>query len=291
MFNMNIALVESPFQLLQALEILNSNGKCIFLIRLNNIEKNNKQLKEIISKFKVPNVLYIHSHNKFNLIFYFVPLLLAMRLSQRIYIGDENSFIFRVIRRFLSFEKIYLLDDGVATLIASRNYGYKRYTIFENVKGIKNTLNYCQNILEKEEKERRVNVIIGGKLVEEGICAQDCYHDILQEIIGDFDSSPIIYIPHRGESVKNIVCLSQKFDFEILQNNLPAELIGLEFKIDPICVVSVLSTALYSMSLIYKNTDFKVYPLKNSDVLSRQDAIKNLYEQMKLNTNFFEHKE
>lgn len=283
--------MESPFQLIQALEIAGAPEKYLLIIRLNNIERNNIQLKEMVSLFALSNVIYMNARYKPVLLFYAIPFLLIAAVAKRCYVGDENSIVFKLLKRLIQHRKVWLLDDGVATLNSKENFGFKRLTIFRTVKGIHNDLKKCRDLIQSKSIYREVNIIVGSKLVEEGICTKEVYYSILETMAEDIglQNTKIIYVPHRGESESNLMEILERFNFELVDNSLPIELIALEFDVQPIRVVSVLSTALYSMSLIYENAEFRVYPLNFDSIDSRREGIESLYRDMRKNTTFFDY--
>lgn len=283
--------MESPFQLIQTIDLVSESKNNILVVRLNELERNNLQLKKIVELFGLADVRYLKTKYKFSLLFYFFWILFFAIKSNELYIGDENSIVFRMLKRIVDNKKIWLLDDGVSTLNSEANSIFKRLTIFSNVGGSHNSLGACRSLIESRSGNRRVNLVVGSKLVEEGICSKEIYHSLLEEILDDAqrDGIDIVYVPHRGEAIDNVREVSEKFDFDVVENSLPIELISLEFDILPIKVFSVLSTALYSMSLIYDNTEFRVYPLKLEDIVSRRNAIENLYRDMRENTKFFDY--
>lgn len=279
---MNVVLAESPFQLLQGIELETKNEKKIYLIRLNNNERNNKQMREMLNLFKISNVIFIRSNFKFFLIFYMPFVLIFAILSNRFYVGDENSIFFRVVKRYVTKAKFFLLDDGVATLNSGTCRVYKRITIFEGVLGIRNKLDNARLFIEQVDKSITVDVIVGGKLVEENICSSDTYEAILSQMIDDLQgNNKIVYVPHRGENLEKLKKLGEKYGFDVYLNELPIELIGFELKANIASIVSVLSTALFSMSLIYRDAFIKVYPLSSHAIYSRKSQIENIYNIMR----------
>lgn len=283
--------MESPFQLIQALEIAGAPEKYLLIIRLNDIERNNIQLKEMVSLFALSNVIYMNARFKLVLLFYAVPFLLMAAAAKKCYVGDENSIVFKLLKRIIQNKKVWLLDDGVATLNSKENASFRRLTIFRTVEGVHNDLKKCRDLIQSKPIFREVNIIVGSKLVEESICTKEVYYSILEAMAEDIglQNTEIIYVPHRGESESNLTEILERFNFELVNNSLPIELIALEFDVQPIRVVSVLSTALYSMSLIYENAEFRVYPLNFDSIDSRREGIESLYRDMRKNTTFFDY--
>lgn len=280
---MNLLLAESPFQLLQGVELECINGRTIYIVRTNSNKRNNSQMRELLRVFDISNVFFIGLGNKISLIIHIPFLFFLVLLSNRLYVGDENSILFRSLKRFMPKRKVVLLDDGVATLSLDASRDYKRFTIFDAVPGERNGLNKARLLVEQVQKTSSIDVIVGGKLVEENICSIATYEKILDQMLTDLQGSNnrTIYIPHRGEDLGRLKEWSNKYDFEIYLNELPIELIGFELRADVVSVLSVMSTALFSMSLIYREARIKVYPLDPNSILNRVAPIENLYKIMR----------
>ena len=278
---LNVFYIESPFQLLQAAEFSDVANSQVFIVRMNGEAKNDRQMKEMVGLFEISSVVFLKIGNRFAAFLHIFPLFLFFIFSKKIYFGDENSIFFRILGPFFK-KKLKLLDDGVATLNSNLKNEYERITIFSKVHGQKNKLSKCRDIVESTDSQEQVDIIIGSKLVECGICSRESYHSILENIAMTNKSSHrrAIYIPHRGESEKNIDCIANRFGMDIVSTNLPVELIGYELKVCPVNVYSVMSTALFSMSLVYEEAKMKVIPLRSDEILSRKESIENLYSVM-----------
>jgi len=284
-----IMFVESPFQLLQAVEYLHKKNieDYSLFIRLNQVEENNRQLRAVLSWAA------IQSDSIFKLEFSYHSLLCLTRLfvhvvtGHNIVFGDENSVVFRALSYFLKREKVTLLDDGVATLMSNRDSIYLRFSIFFGKADIFNTFDYLRSQLI-DENRREVNIIIGGKLVEEGICSKETYMHVLSRMVTDAKENgfPIVYIPHRGEHDANLEELKANFSIDIIRNTMPIEMIGLECGCTPVALFSVLSTALFSLSLIYKNTKLNLYPIPPDLLIKRKEYILRLFEIMRASPRF-----
>lgn len=282
---MKTYFVESPFQLLQAVEyvMLDKDLSHNVIIRLNGIERNDTQLINIVNLFGLKGVRYFNLKSKESIIFYLFPLLFYALFSKEFVVGDENSFIFRLIRLFSSKNKITILDDGVATFNSKYKNKYRRFTVFRNVLGVFNSFTECRRINKSCSINEEVNVIIGGKLVEENICSKAVYHQLIEKmmVFTSLNKKKTIYVAHRGEDFNNIKEIRSKFNVDVFLNQLPIELLGYEASVKPILVMSVLSTALYSMSSIFDSADFYVFPLELSNIYNRKESIESLYNVMR----------
>ncbi|MDK2776151.1 MAG: hypothetical protein KYX62_00605 [Pseudomonadota bacterium] len=279
--------VESPFQLLQAVELTKESKNIRFLIRLNDQRQNNEQLKQLVSLFNLNKVHYLTMGAKVMVGIAFIPILICSYLAQVVYIGDENSIVFRLLKGLVPKGKIVLLDDGVATLNSKLGARYKRFSIFNTVNGSGNYLSESKKLVEAVNSPEPVNIIVGSKLVEEEICTKESYFSLLENmLLNSAADLRTLYVPHRGENESNLQDICSRFGVGIVSNRLPIELVGYEFSVRPVNICSVLSTALFSMSLIYDNANIRVCPLKSEDILSRNESIEKLYSLMKESSMF-----
>ena len=283
----NLFYIESPFQLMQVYEILTLQGniKYKILIRLIHLNIGNQQLKNLVKVFRFNDVEYFPCNSnsmvrtKINLIALAIRTLRESLASSDIYIGDENSIIFKLIRNFIGKDKIILLDDGVATLNTKlENQLYRRFTIFKN--GAMCNVNEFRNIgnfINRGTERNNVHLIVGSKFVEEGIITRECYFKVLKKMIKTQDKNKdFIYVPHRGESVDNLERIKNDLGLHVVKTSLPIEFIRYELGIVPMTVHTILSTSIFSMQLIYKETGFITYKVKDREILSRRQAILNL---------------
>ena len=90
--------------------------------------------------------------------------------SKKIFIGDENSRVYKIIKYFL-FSSVIYMDDGVAT-INSKNNNVPRFSIF-NTKNIylKNDFSQLSKFLNKKliDSEKKIALVVGTKAIEEHI--------------------------------------------------------------------------------------------------------------------------
>lgn len=279
-----IVYVDSPFQLMQAYELerIKPNIKNIF-VRFNDQAENNEQLTNIIDIFDMVNVRTIRISNLYQKIYYYLKFTIMAFFYTEFVIGDSNSALFKLLIRFHPAKKFILLDDGVATINSPKeNAIFRRFTIFPNY-----VTTSIQNDFSRLRKNFNNNgdlmhVIVGGKFIDEGICSASTYYQALSCIINNLDENvAIVYIPHRGESNEQLDSLKKKFSIDIRRTRLPIELISIELNISPASISNVLSTAIYSMKIIYGNVPIYTYQLDKELILNRRDAMINLYSQMR----------
>lgn len=275
--------VESPFQLIQVYEVIQEKKITNFTlwVRLNEVSANNEQIKKLAKALSLPVSKYLNCFSVISCVFLSFLLLANSFFFKSLYIGDENSKVFRLIKRFIPIQKVTLLDDGVATINQNpKNKRYARFSIFDN----KDTTHFnaftCLKrfIFSNLEDPKPVNVIVGSKFVEAGICSQEVYLEAIKMMINHkplFD--PIIYIPHRGEAVDNLERIRLETGVDVVITDLPIELIAYELNVKPVNIYSLLSTAVFSMKLIYSESSFELFKLPNRVILSRKEALINIY--------------
>ncbi|BAK72691.1 hypothetical protein [Arcobacter sp. L] len=201
---MNLYIVESPFQLLSAVEASKyfNNEKSLFVIKYNKKESNVIQLKKIKDLFKLNNVIEIKpllSNFDSNL----QLLLLLKKFDKekknfnRIFIGEYRSFHMRKFFDYFSKAESYCLDDGNIT-----------YQIFQLIKEKKDEYYFNNGIkgLIKEIVYKMQPILFGLNNLEikRNIKLFTCF-DIPKEnkhIIHDFSN---IKKEYKVSNSKNIV--------------------------------------------------------------------------------------
>lgn len=281
-------ILESPFQMLQAIELINQKKIIDFeiVIRKNSNEVNNSQIVELVKLFTYEGncrsfrTLSFYSKASLLLIIFFKAF-----SHDKLVFGDSNSYLFRFIKFLFRKKKFLLLDDGVATINDSgKNYKYQRFTIF-------NCLQYKRNnefqFLSSFNANSHINnlgsgsLIVGTKAVEEGILTKNVYHKFISDalkISREF-SHQILYIPHRGESDENIKEISAQ-GLRVYRPKYPIELIGYELCIEVKSITSLFSTALYSMAIIYPSSKITAIELESNLILKRRQSIEQIYKHL-----------
>lgn len=296
---MALFLVESPFQLLCALEAEDhfKFSESYFLIRLSGEKRNDEQLLRLSNEFlkeKNYKILFIRSKKKslkdyarFFLYkgFFFVRLLRA----EKIFVGNIESRFLNYLIKGISKNKIILLDDGAKTLIIHTKYAdnkcYNLFTIYDlmpykNQKIYKNQFLRLKRNFSNYEVETEV-LFLGTKLTELGFVTHQQYISYLKKIVDYFDTKKIIYIPHRGEDINKLKTLQTEIpQLSITKLNFPVELYGLNFFKKPSIVASFYSTALLTIKYIY-NCDIVSFKYDYGDSKNKDDIdqVYNFYEK------------
>jgi len=279
--------IESPFQLMQAFELVDSFSDYRVVIRLGPSEPNNSQLKNLVSLFKLHNVTYVYCVSQYQCSILVIKFIVSSLRCSNIFIGDENSRVFKIVRYFLARDKVILLDDGVATINSKpENKLYRRFTLFDSEQedNMVNRFERIRSFIGRQQQTRSISVIVGGKLVEEGIVSRETYLKVIGKMVSNSDNSlDLIYIPHRGEKSENLEILKRSFGVSIVRTRFPIELIEYELNSKLISIHSTFSTAIFSMGVIVKDVKILVYQIEEDKILSRGRAIKNQYSRIESN--------
>ncbi|WP_166644557.1 hypothetical protein [Halomonas ventosae] len=275
---------------MQAYEYIKIN-ECenyFILCRKNALQKNNLQM---LSLSKFLNIPISRMRQKRSLLLLVVASLFFSIRCDKVVFGDENSILFKIVKLFVNSSKIIMLDDGVASVNSSSTW--TRFTIFPAPGCIDNDFRYLSKLIvnAKVSASEGKIIIVGGKLSEVGICTKEDYFQCLDFVINDIrlkypKAIEIIYIPHRGESNYNCYftqTIRERYNVKVSENELPVELVEVEFGINILLVASFISTAIFSMSLIYKEAEFVFYEIPDCHIISRKESVLGLYEYLHKN--------
>ena len=198
---------------------------------------------------------------------------------EHIYYGDENSKFFK-ISRILFENKIILLDDGVATINSSELsiprfsiFNYHNNTTINSWRALRTLIKHRELVTEK------YSLIIGSKVVEEGIMSPNTYERFISHA-RTITSGKMYYIPHRGENKNNLDSILKKYNIEIYSPRAPIEIVALLFNSAPEKIISMFSTALFSMQQIYKESLIFSIRIDDELFLKRKKQIINIYKKI-----------
>ncbi len=293
MFNHSpVFYIESPFQLLQVYEVirLKKMNQCQILIKLNDNSLNNNQMKALVVFFNLDNVTYYSFSSALATVFHIYAIATKCLFASSLYVGDHNSPVFWLLKPIFSKHRTVLMDDGVGTVIDGRQLGYTRFSIFDGINDHTVVNNF--DALSKKmavNQHKKIDIILGGKLVEAGISTSKDYLDMIESIllfIKRRSSRDIIYVAHRGEEISNLRLIEKKLNLEVIRPNYPVELIAEELKVEPRLVGTVLSTAVFSMSKIYNRSKFFILKPKEGSIKQRKKYIDSLFYYIDKCTGF-----
>jgi len=295
--NKNVLIVvESPFQLLCAYEAIHSlklNYKLI--VRLSGHINNDQQLKQMADNLSFSNVIFIKIKTKkdvlslLNMTIFYIQL--YFRQFDYYYFGDYLSGFLKLSSKFINRKKIFLLDDGVATLkiqqqFLQNNSPLNLYTVFD-IKAM-----HMQKILKhrflhltnhfKNSNIINKNIYIGENLVELSILDAKKYLDIVREVAKE--SKELFYFPHRLSSPDILNEIKKIKNISIVYPDVCIEYYVLKEGILPSKVYSILSTALFTLNILFPKSNIIAYkPIFN--VTKRSEDIEHLFNIMKLDTS------
>lgn len=308
----NLFVLRSPLQIINAVEAINyfKLKNNILVLIYNRLDSNTKQMKSLLETVKFDKVIHVEEafRSKY---FKYVKLIKDLKQQEYNYIFvGELGISYKTIIANTEKKKVFLLDDGTATIEYYNKFirhdKYNKYNFreirflfsglkfkvkdkinlftyfdLEPVHGIdviRNDLSYLKSNYMKEAK-RDDNVIYFIGQPVDGFMDIGFYRDSIEELIKRFNKR-IIYVPHRSEGQEQQDTLSLIYSdlFTIKKPDMPLELYFLENNIYPTHIISYLSTALITLSIIYENckVDFIKIP-KSSINKKRIERIENCY--------------
>ncbi|AFL69179.1 polysialyltransferase family glycosyltransferase [Sulfurospirillum barnesii] len=305
----NLFIIRSPLQILNAYEAiahfeLKHN---IFLIVQNHLEKNNVQMREMLSMCEYEELIEMPP-SKSN---YFRYVALTLKLKKQrynfIFFGNLGSFQ-KLLLANLEYEKSYLLEDGTSTLVFHKELSEEKqhvswrdirfllaglhikrkkpvdyFTIFDLERKGKEEivqhsfeylkLRFCQKFLLTNEI-----YFLGQNLVKSGWVSEEAYVYYIKTIKNYFKNEKIIYIPHRAEMIDSKLRRIEDENFIIFENTMPIELYFMQQKIKPKKILSFYSTSLFTLAKIFDKTL----------VISYGICLENIKMKKKMRASFIE---
>lgn len=179
------------------------------------------------------------------------------------------------------------MDDGVAT-INSQNHNVARFTIFnkDNI-FLKNDFSQLNRFLNKKlpNSEKKIALIVGTKAIEEKILSKEDYFRFINCSIEFANNLEIYYWPHRGESRQTIEYVKNHANIKVVNPTLPIELVSLLIHANPEIIISMFSTALFSLKKIYPKASLTAIQMDDDCYLERKESIINMYKYFTKNTD------
>lgn len=304
----NIFVVTTPFQFLSGLEAIHKFKlkNNILIIIDNKLENNTKQLTILIEKYSklFDNVIRFGFENKSK---FLKNVLLIKRLQKQtyncIFIGDLGS-IQKVYISTLISKNVYLLDDGAKTLliyneIKNKNFFLKKgfrqfrfnlfglktttnkridiFTFFnlenlDNSNVIKHNFEYFKYIYGLKEKQIEKKVyILGQPIVENKRVKIKSYEEYLNKVIDRYKDCQFYYLMHRREDIKQLESYSLKKNIDIIKSTIPGEIFFANMKNNPMAIIGVNTTLLFSLKKIYDNLDVLAYKFEKHNILKSEE--------------------
>lgn len=296
-----IFILESPLQMICGFEAINefNLNKVSIILRLAENGRNNEQMLKLnelfFSKFKVQKVFMKPKSRNILSILYCLYLTLYSTVTvcrnYSVFIGYFDSKFARLLTLFTPSKKKFFLDDGVASLMYSNGLLHSGASFFSffNLKTKKNTKNsfeYFSNFIlnsNNSDKNKKNSLIFIGTPISESssIVSFNEYLKIISYVKSKYESYSFLYFPHRREP-KDRIKVIEKMGFKILYNKLPIEMIGYEFsQYYPNVVVSLFSTALFTMYSIYKSEIIACELAMEKKDTSKKEHLVKIYSEVK----------
>lgn len=297
----NLFIIRSPLQILNAYEAiahfdLKHN---VFLIVQNHLDKNNVQMKEMLSMCEYEELIEMPP-SKSN---YFRYVALTRKLKKYhynfVFFGNFGSFQ-KLLLANLAYKKSYLLDDGAYTLEYHEGLpGTKQYTSIRDIRFLLAGLSIKRKkpvayftIFDLERKGEEEIVLhsfyhlkkgmgdiltlnnniyfLGQCFVSADVVSYEAYLHYIKIVKNDFKGEKIVYIAHRAEIITEELRTLEDENFKIFENTMPIEMYFISQKIKPKCVVSFYSTALFTLAKIFDKSIVKSYAICGEDLKAKR---------------------
>lgn len=308
----NLFVVRSPLQIINAIEAVNYfklTNSTLILIH-NRSLVNTEQMKRLIDIVSWEKIIHIEESYKSKFFKYLGVIKYLKKQPYKYVFLGELGISYKIIIANIKKEKVFLLDDGTATVDYYNKFirqdKYNKYNFREirflffglkikirdkinlftyfNLEPvnenqvIRNELAYLRmNYLDKAKKDSDVIYFIGQ--TSEVFMNIDMYIKDIENLIIKFNRK-IVYIPHRSESKEqeNAVLSIKSNLFTIKKLELPLELYFLYNNIYPLHIISYFSTALVTLSILFKECKAEYIKVsKNSINKKRIKNIENCY--------------
>lgn len=307
----NLFVIGSPLQFLNALEAINifKPKNIILVVIYNNIINNINQLEAQIEKMNFDEIIKIYP-SKIGKFFEYVKLVKYLKKYQydKIFIGETGS-AFRIILANVKKNKVFLLDDGTATIVdydkkikknKLNTYNYRElrfllvglklkvkdtinfFTYYElpfssKVEIFKNKLEYLKKDFKNNNKDYSDIIFFLGQPLSIFSDKKE-FNGCLENVIKKYKDKKIIYIPHRSEE-KSLIDIVKSIDerIEILDINQPIEQYFLNNGIYPKYVISYFSTALTTTRILFSDCVVEYIRIKNPSPIIDTKYLNTIY--------------
>lgn len=312
----NIFLINSPFQLLCAIEVIsafNCQNNVLVVFNKGKGETFNQisiVLEKYRSRFNHVEIIdrelesvsgWLDGFKKMEKLVNHYPVV------KRVFAGDYRSGLVRHFTNSVKSKEVILIDDGFAIINTNKKlnegsvYNFKDYIKYIFAKGgydfkskkeiiyfsifdkyldaQKVYTNYFNSLIDEQEWIDENSIYwLGSAIVEDKIVKEEYYFEKIGECLNTIrDDREVIYFPHRRENKDKLQGIVDRFGLKIKNPNLPIELYVLESKIRPEIVISFFSTALYSLNRILASTDVYYISIDEKELLRRNKEIDEIY--------------
>ncbi len=283
-----LGLVESPLQLLCLQEAVRFFGIADWAVFIRYSDMNRVQIQKVLDIFPdlKPHVLcsvYIGGAKK--ALFDYLKILgvysfffLMARRFSHILIGDYFSPFFKPIYRLFDKKKQCLIDDGTSSIVIQHFFSdltavdfftFFEFAPFKHQTLYPNRFSYLKQRFSHITYTDESILYLGA---EPGLKNPDDYFNLFQHIVDQYSDKSVVYIPHRQESPEKLALIVEKFPKVRVQKlDYPVELFGLFNDSIPTQIVSFMSTALLTLSVIYDKVSVQAYKFPGE--LLKEEAV------------------
>jgi hypothetical protein len=267
----SLFIVESPFQLLCAFEVITRYElNYVLILRMSGVGRNDEQLRvtarmlhiscvEIVARVGMLRKDLLRAWSEL------LPLL--ARRYRHVFLGSYYSGLIRLLRRVIRSGHTWLLDDGLATLRAQAEmvrtgkaenlvtclepHALPGQTILhhrlESITAL-NATNYVNQ-----------SIFLGQPYVELEMISNAVYDSIV-EACSKASVSSLIYVPHRSERTGRIAEMKLKFGLEIYEPPTCIELDLVKNGQIPRNVFTIMSTAGFTVARMFPEATVTLFP-------------------------------
>ena len=296
----NLIIIGSPLQLINAVEAVNffKLDNIVLVITFNGLLINNIQIEKESISFRCEEIIKIYPSSVSKFLQYLKLIKYLQKYKfEKLFIGELGS-AFRIILANIDKEKVFLLDDGTATIVdyerSIKINKINRYSLKElrfltfglkiKVKDKINLFTYynleklpgfevIKNNLEYMKKDFVLNNIDYDDTIFFFGQPSEIFSDkkelelYLYKIVNKFSDKKIFYIPHRSQTkdeINNIMLVNK--NIKILEINMPVERYFLDNGIYPKYAISYISTALTTTKILFPECNVNYTKIKNPNL-------------------------
>lgn len=327
---MNIFLVLSPLQLINALEakgFFGTKDNTLIVLRHTSQGYPLSMFKHLLNEADWDHVYYLSTFdsetvtlvNKVH--WHYLTFRMKLQLEKiahslgsvkGLFIGQYAEPIVRHFVNVLSYNTLYLVDDGTATLevnderakletgrgpltrtaMRSILLGLQRkqpkaltfFTVYDLTplpgdKIILNRYTHFRNDVVETSVSNEV-WFLGGPLVLDGYLSEEMCLCYLKEVRDFYRDRYFVYIPHSREPKATVELIRKLLDCEIRQFGLPVEFVLRDADPRPVELASFITSALTNCHILFGQTlQLTSFYLEPKDLLAHHGIVHHIYKQ------------
>lgn len=114
---------------------------------------------------------------------------------------------------------------------------------------------------------------LGSNFVEDGTTTLDAYVSRVSDCLRHYKGKRFVYMPHRRESAKTLARIGAIEGVRVEFPALPVEAEFVRRRVRPKYVAAILSTALYTLKLIFPDAEVRGFRLRQNDINPQMDHL------------------